>query len=150
MPNKDLEQRLFNTGGNGKKENFNSLTTQQSRLKDAKKVGDETKDYSEFQRLGGEAEAKRLEGIIDLATQANYNTKDARRNGGGENVFKKTHHKDKDNANPTAVGGIPDVTKGSMKDKIMTNKEVYNESHKLNEEINEIKYLIKYLSKEII
>lgn len=150
MPNKDLEQRLFNTGGNGKKENFNSLTTQQSRLKEAKKLGDETQDYSEFQRLGGEAEAKRLAGIIDLATQANYNIKDARRNGGAENVFKKTHHKDRDNADPTSIGGVPDVTKGSMQDKIMSNKEVYKESLELNEEINEIKYLIKYLSKEII
>ncbi len=149
MPNKDLEKRLFNTGGNGKKENFNSLTTQQSRLKKAKQVGEETQDYSEFQRLGGEAELNRLEGVIDLATQANYNVKDARRNGGGENVFKKKHTKDRDNANPTAIGGLPDVTKGNMKDKIMNNQEVYNES-KLNEEINGIKYLIKYLSKEII
>lgn len=149
MPNKDLEQRLFNTGDNGKKENFNSLTTQQSRLRKAKQVGEETQDYSEFQRLGGEAELNRLSGVIDLATQANYNIKDARRNGGGENVFKKKHTKDRDNANPTAVGGLPDVTKGNMKDKIMNNQEVYNES-KLTEEINGIKYLIKYLSKEII
>ncbi len=147
MPNKDLEKRLFNTGGNGKKEDMNSLTTQQSRLRKAKELGEETQDFSEFLRLGGDNELKRLDNVVNLATTANYNAKDARRNGGGENVFKKTHHKDRDNANPTALGGVPDVTKGNMKDKIMTNKEVYNENIQLNEEINVIKNLIKYLSK---
>ncbi len=63
---------------------------------------------------------------------------------GRENQFIEKHEKDKDNANPTAVGGTPKVTKGSVRDKIMTNKEVYNEG--LSKEISEIRYLIEYMN----
>ena len=63
---------------------------------------------------------------------------------GRENQFIKKHDKDRDNANPTAVGGIPKMTKGSIKDKIMTNKEVYNEE--ITKEISKIKYLMEYMN----
>ena len=63
---------------------------------------------------------------------------------GRENQFLKTHDKDKDNANPTRVGGLPKINKGNIYRKIMTNKEVYNES--LKKEINQIKYLIEYMN----
>jgi hypothetical protein len=63
---------------------------------------------------------------------------------GRENEFIENHEKDKDNANPTAVGGVPKITKGSVFRKIMTNKEVYNES--VNKEINEILYLMEYMN----
>jgi hypothetical protein len=63
--------------------------------------------------------------------------------GGAENQFIKSHTKDRDNANPTAVGGIPDITKGNIKNRIMTNKEVYNEG--MSKEISNIRYLIEYM-----
>jgi hypothetical protein len=63
---------------------------------------------------------------------------------GRENQFIKKHTKDKDNANPTAVGGLPKINKGNISRKIMSNKEVYNES--INTEINKIKYLMEYMN----
>ena len=62
---------------------------------------------------------------------------------GRENEFIKDHEKDK-SANATKVGGVPKITKGSVFRKIMTNKEVYNES--INKEINEILYLMEYMN----
>jgi hypothetical protein len=63
---------------------------------------------------------------------------------GRENQFIKSHEKDRDNANPTGVGGVPKVTKGSINRKIMSNKEVYNEE--LQKEISDIRYLIEYMT----
>ncbi len=63
---------------------------------------------------------------------------------GRENQFIKSHEKDRDNANPTEVGGVIKVNKGSMNRKIMSNKEVYNEG--LSDEISKIKYLIEYMN----
>ena len=143
MPNADLKDKLHNTGDNTK-EKYTALAMQESRLQKAKKHGEDTGDWTEFNRLGGDLELKRLENIIHTAQNTNYNIKktgmDARR----ENQFIKKHEKDRGNANPTAVGGIPKVTKGSIKDKIMTNKEVYNEG--ITKEISDIRYLIEYMN----
>ena len=104
----------------------------------------ETKDCAEFNRLGGDAELKRLEAVIHTAQNANYQVKKTGMDAGRENEFIEKHEKDRDNANPTAIGGIPKVNKGSIKDKIMTNKEVYNEG--INKEISDIRYLIEYMT----
>lgn len=141
MPNSDLKDKFYNSSD--EKEKYTALAMQESRLNKAKDYCQKTKDCSEFKRLGGDAELKRLEGIIHSAQNANYQVKKTGMDAGRENQFKKTHTKDKDNANPTGVGGIPKMNKGSMKDKIMNNKEVYNES--INNEIKEIKYLIEYM-----
>ena len=63
---------------------------------------------------------------------------------GRENEFLKKHEKDNDNANPTGVGGVPNLTKGNVYRKIMQNKEVYNES--IDKEIEQIRYLIEYIN----
>lgn len=143
MPNAALKDKLHNTGDEGEKEKYTALAMQESRLQKAKKHGEDTGDWSEFNRLGGELELKRLENIIHTAQNANYSVKKTGMDAGRENEFIKKHTKDRDNANPTAVGGIPKVNKGSIKDKIMTNKEVYNEN--VTKQISEIKYLIEYM-----
>jgi hypothetical protein len=142
MPNVALKDKLHNTGDD--KEKYTALAMQESRLNKAKEYCQKTKDCSEFERLGGEAELKKLEGIIHTAQNTNYSVKKTGMDAGRENQFIKKHEKDRDNANPTGVGGIPKVNKGSMKDKIMTNKEVYNEG--ITKEISEIRYLIEYMN----
>lgn len=143
MPNSALKDKIHDTG-NDTKEKYTALAMQESRLKKAREFGEKTGDWTEFERLGGENELKKLESIIHTAQNANYNVKKTGMDAGRENQFIEKHEKDKDNANPTGVGGVPKVTKGSVKDKIMTNKEVYNEG--ITKEISEIRYLIEYMS----
>lgn len=142
MPNSALKDQLHNN--NNEKEKYTALAMQETRLKKAREHGQKTKDWTEFRRLGGENELKRLEGIIHTAQDTNHNVKKVGMDAGRENQFIQKHDKDRDNANPTAVGGIPKVNKGSIKNKIMTNKEVYNEG--LNQEISKITYLIEYMN----
>ena len=143
MPNKALKNKIYNTGDDNK-EKYTALAMQESRLNKAKEYCQKTGDCTEFERLGGEKELKRLENVIHTAQNVNYSVKKTGMDAGRENQFIKNHEKDRDNANPTAAGGIPKVTKGSIKDKIMTNKEVYNEG--FTKEISEIKYLIEYMN----
>ncbi len=142
MPNAALKDKLHKTGDD--KEKYTALAMQESRLNAAKKHGEDTGDWSEFNRLGGDMELKRLENVIHTAQKANYNVKKTGMDAGRENQFIEKHEKDRDNANSTAVGGIPKIGKGSIKNKIMTNKEVYNEG--ISKEISEIRYLIEYMN----
>jgi len=143
MPNSDLKDNIYKSDDD-KKEKYTALAMQESRLNKAKEVCQKTGDCAEFQRLGGDAELQRLEAIIHTAQNANHSIKKTGMDAGRENQFIKKHEKDRDNANPTGVGGIPQVTKGSVKDKIMNNAEVYNEG--LSKEISEIRYLIEYMN----
>ncbi len=143
MPNSALKDNLHNTG-DGEKEKYTALAMQETRLNKAKKYAEETGDWTEFKRLGGEIELERLENIIHTAQKTNHDVKKVGMDAGRENQFIKSHEKDRDNANPTGIGGIPKMGKGSMKDKIMTNKEVYNEE--ISKEISNIKYLMEYMN----
>lgn len=143
MPNSQLKDKNFNTSDDTK-EKYTTLAMQESRLKKAREKGEKTGDWSEFKRLGGENELKRLENIIHTAQKTNHSLKKTGMDAGRENQFIQKHEKDRDNANPTAVGGIPKVNKGNIKDKIMSNKEVYNEA--LTKELSEIRYLIEYMN----
>lgn len=128
----------------GDAKNHQAFAMELSRLKKAKETCETTKNCSEFNRLGGENRLKEVEGLVKTAKDANYNEKKVGMDAGRENQFIKTHDKDRDNANPTAVGGIPKVNKGSINRKILSNKEVYNEQ--FEEEILNIKYLIEYMT----
>lgn len=141
MPNKAIKNNLFNTGNGPEK--YTSLAMQESRLKKAKKTGEDTGDFTEFNRLGGDAKLSQLSNLIQSAQNVNKGGKKTAMNAGMENQFIKNHEKDQ-NANPTAVGGMPIMHKGSVSDKIMTGKERYNES--LTQEISEIRYLMEYIT----
>lgn len=143
MPNSALKDNLHNTGDEGEKEKYTALAMQETRLQKAKKHGEDTGDWNEFNRLGGDLELKRLEGIIHTAQNVNHSIKKTGMDAGRENQFIDKHKKDRDNANPTGVGGIPKLNKGSIQNKIMTNKEVYNEG--FNKELSDIRYLIEYM-----
>ena len=127
----------------GDVKNHQAFAMEISRLKKAKEMCETTKSCSEYARLGGEERLKEIENLVKTAKNTNYQQKKTGMDAGRENQFIKKHEKDRDNANPTAVGGVPKVNKGGVKDKIMSNKEVYNEG--LTKEISEIRYLIEYM-----
>jgi len=142
MANSNLEDREYNI--DGVSVNYKTLAMQVSRLKKAQDICQTKNDCAEFNRLGGNDKLNRLDGIISKEQDADYHYKKVGMDAGRENQFIKTHEKDKDNANPTKVGGIPKINKGSINRKIMTNKEVYNEA--LNKELASIRYLMKYMN----
>lgn len=129
---------------NGDIKNHQAFAMEMSRLKKAKEICETTKNCEEFNRLGGNSRLKEVENLVTTAKDANYNTKKVGMDAGRENQFIEKHEKDRDNTNPTAVGGTPKINKGNISRKIMSNKEVYNES--FEKEISEIKYLIEYMT----
>lgn len=142
MANSNLENNLYDY--NGKKVKYTALAMKESRLKKAKELCENIGKCEEFNSLGGDVELKKLENVIHTAQNADYNVKKTGMDAGRENEFIETHEKDRDNANPTGLGGIPKVTKGKISNKIMSNKEVYNEA--INKEISEVRYLIEYMN----
>jgi hypothetical protein len=142
MANSNLENNLYDY--NGKKMKYTALAMKESRLRKAKELCETLNKCEEFNSLGGDVELKKLESVIHTAQNADYSVKKTGMDAGRENEFIKTHDKDRDNANPTGVGGIPKVNKGKVSDKIMSNREVYNEA--INKEISEVRYLIEYMN----
>lgn len=136
--------KVIHVTSDGEAKNHQAFAMEMSRLKKAKEMCETTKSCGEYTRLGGEERLKEVENLVKTAKDANYQQKKTGMDAGRENQFIKTHTKDKDNANPTAVGGVPKMTKGSINRKIMSNKEVYNEG--IQKEISEIRYLIEYMN----
>ncbi len=128
----------------GHTKNHQAFAMELSRLKQAKDDCENNQNCSEYQRMGGETRFNEVNGLVKTAKDANYNEKKVGMDAGRENQFITTHEKDRDNANPTGVGGVPQMTKGDISRKIMSNKEVYNES--IQKEISEIRYLIEYMT----
>jgi hypothetical protein len=76
-----------------------------------------------------------------------YREKDIQTKAGKKNVHKKTHTKDKDNANLGHVGGLVDVRSGprtGVNHQVYNGKMGYHES--IEEEIKTTKYLIEYMN----
>jgi hypothetical protein len=145
MPNSELQHKSFSISPEqikflGSSSTYEALKMKQSRLEDNK-----TKNPEEFNKMGGEKTLSYVKKILNQERETIYNPKKIAMDTGLKNQFKKEHEKDRDNANPTAVGGIPKMGKGDLNDKILNNKEVYNEN--LNKNSNKIKYLIEYLTK---
>lgn len=142
MPNSNLKDKHYNIDGEQLK--YTAIAMRETRLKKAKELCETYKNCKEFNKLGGQQKLNKYNEIIKKEQETDYTIKDEKRKGGLQNEFIKTHTKDKDNANPTEVGGVPLVTKGNTFDKIMSGKDIYNEN--IEKEINEIKYLIEYMN----
>ena len=123
--------------------NHQAYAMEESRLKKAKENCTLNKVCDEFNRLGGDGRLREIENLVKTNQDANYQKKKTGMDAGRENQFIKTHEKDKDNANPTTIGGMPKMNKGDVSRKIMSNKEVYNEQ--ISKEISSIRYLIEYM-----
>lgn len=129
MPNKELKGRYYNCPINGKQYSYDHLR----KLK------------SEFENSDGnyDLEMKNwVEKTLGDSSDAIYNEKKSRMKAGEENQFKKTHTKDRDNADPTAIR-LPNIAKSSNHEYIMANKTVYES---INDELNSIRYLIEYMN----
>lgn len=142
MPNSNLKDKYYNI--DGEKLKYTAIAMRVSRLKKTKELCESSKNCEEFNKLGGQQKLNRYTEIIKKEQKIDYKIKDEKRKGGLENQFIKKHTKDKNNANPTEVGGVPLVTKGNTFDKIMSGKDIYNEN--IEKEIIEIKYLIEYMN----
>ncbi len=119
---------------------YPNLKMNKTRLSKAK----EDKNFDEYRQRGGDEALKWIEQALKTDRNAIHSVKKTGMDAGRENQFIEKHEKDKDNANPTAVGGLPKINKGNISRKIMTNKEVYNES--INGELKQIIYLIEYMN----
>ena len=86
----------------------------------------------EYETVGGEDMLNFINSSLGDRRDGVYKSKKIRQNSGEENVFKKTHTKDK-SKNPTRVRKIKVATKS---DDINNNRAIY-------EEINRIKQLLK-------
>ena len=145
MPNSKLEDKVYNVPEThqkflGSSISYPNLKMTKTRLNQAKKDG----NIDEFKRKGGDEVLSWIEETLKTDRKAIYSIKKTGMDVGRENQFIKTHEKDKANANPTAIGGLPKINKGNISRKIMSNKEVYNEA--INAEIEQIRYLIKYMN----
>lgn len=123
----------------GKTISYHTLKTKKSKMNQSKQD-----DLTKFNSEGGDNVLKWVEETLKKDRDAIHNLKQTGMKAGRENQFIRKHEKDNHNANPTAVGGVPKITKGSVNRKIIDNKEVYNES--IKKEISEIKYLIEYMN----
>lgn len=144
MANSELLNKTYQVPENlqkyiGANVSYKNMKMIKSRLDKAK-----TENTDEYKRKGGDETLKWVENSLKTDRDAIYNRKKIGMDTGRENQFIEKHEKDRDNANPTKVGGLPKLNKGNISRKIMSNKEVYNES--LKNEINEIKYLIEYMN----
>jgi hypothetical protein len=145
MPNSQLIDKVYPVPEHlqnflGPSISYHNLKMSKTRMNKAKK-----EDLNEFNAKGGDNVLKWIEETLKKDRDAIHNVKQTGMNAGRKNQFIKPHEKDKDNANPTAVGGLPKMNKGNISRKIMNNKEVYNES--IKKEISEIRYLIEYMNK---
>lgn len=119
---------------------YPNLKMNKTRMSKAK----DDKNFDEFKQRGGDEALKWIEQTLKTDRDAIYNVKKTGMDAGRENQFIEKHEKDKDNANPTAVGGLPKINKGNISRKIMNNKEVYNES--IDVELKQIIYLMEYMN----
>lgn len=119
---------------------YANLKMTKTRLNKAK----DGQNFDEYNDIGGEIGLNWIEQTLKTDRNVIHSKKKTGMDAGRENEFIEKHEKDKDNANPTAVGGLPKINKGNVSRKIMTNKEVYNES--LNKELKDIIYLMEYMN----
>ena len=142
--NSDLKDKMYEVPENlktflGNKISYHNLKMTKTRMEQAK----EAENFQEFKKKGGEVSLKWIDNTLSTDRDALYQEKKTGMDAGRENQFIKKHEKDRDNANPTGVGGLPKMNKGNINRKIMTNKEVYNEG--VQKQINDINYLIEYM-----
>lgn len=140
--NKDLVNKDYPVPENlrsilGNKITGNNMTTRISRLEKKEICSDLETEALTW-----------LKNTYDGDRKRNDANKRVQMKAGKENAFIKTHTKDKDNANPTKVGGLAKVTSSGehskVSDQIENNRVQYYES--VNAEIDAARYLIEYMN----
>ena len=144
MANSQMEGKTYAVPENlrtflGNAITYENLKMTKTRLTQAK----DSENLDEFNRKGGENALKWIEETLKTDRDSIYGIKKTGMEAGRENQFIKSHDKDT-SKNPTKVGGLPKMNKGNVSRKIMTGKEVYNES--LEQDLKKIVYLIEYMN----
>lgn len=145
MPNSKLENKSYAVPAEyrqylGDTISYENMKMTKTRLNKAKQENPE-----EYNRKGGDSVLNWINGELKRDTTAIRSTKKIGMDTGRENQFLRTHEKDKDNANPTgANSGMVKIGNGTMYRKVMSGKEVYNES--IEKEITHIRYLMEYMN----
>ena len=145
MPNSRLEDKSYAVPAQyrqylGDTISYENMKMIKTRLNRAKQDNPE-----EYNRKGGDLVLNWITDELKKDTTAIRSTKKIGMDTGRENQFLRSHEKDKDNANPTgANSGMVKIANGTMYRKVMTGKEVYNES--IQTEIAQIRYLMEYMN----
>lgn len=147
MPNHDLMGHTFKVPERYRKNVNGNDSIRYSHMKKIKseltnKENQNASDQDFLRWIDGEL--KKAANVADAPKRIKMETGAAGKKGGGNN-YKDTHHKDRKNKNPTAIGGLPDVTTMSLPRNIMNNKVDYVKES-LNGEMNKIMYLIEYMN----
>ena len=144
MPNSKLVNKVYPVPEHLKKFLGDTISYHNLKMTKTRMNSSKEENINDFNTKGGENVLKWVEQTLKKDRDAIHNVKQTGMKAGRENEFIKPHEKDKNNANPTAVGGLPKINKGTVSRKIIDNKEVYNES--IKDEIKKIKYLIEYIN----
>jgi hypothetical protein len=147
MPNHDLMGHTFKVPERYRKNVNGNDSISYSHMKKIKSelTNKETQTASDQDFLRWiDGELKKAANVTDAPKRIKMETGAAGKKGGGNN-YKDTHYKDRKNKNPTAIGGLPDVTTMSLPRNIMNNKVDYVKES-LNGEMNKIMYLIEYMN----
>jgi hypothetical protein len=145
MPNIDLINKEFvvtdESAKNylGDKITGNNLTTIKSRLENKPNLNKDEENALKWVTKKYEEERNKIDSV-----------KRSKMNIGMDNQYKKTHTKDKYNANPTKIGGLAKLTSNGehskASDQVYNSRVQYYES--IENEVKEIKRLIEYLLKD--
>ena len=121
----------------------NNITTKLSRLNEKENLTDKEQQVLRWLKGKDNAETNKIDAIKRIKMKT-----DAPGAKQGGNNFIDTHKKDRNNTNPTKVGGLADMrVKGKhskVSDQIENNRVQYYESY--NKEIEGMKYLIEYMN----
>ena len=90
----------------------------------------------EYKLNGGKVMKDWINKALGDSRDAIHQVKKSQMDAGKENAFKKTHTKDRDNADPTRVR-TPKIHKGSKMRNIMSNDTIYEDTDKLRKRIIE-------------
>ena len=125
-----------------KKISGNNITTKISRLSKKEKLTSEEQKTLTWLKGKDNAETNK----IDAQKRIIKRTDGVGKKKGG-NAFIDTHEKDKNNTNPTKIGGLADMKvrgkHSKVSDQIENNNVQYYESYK--KEMKDMKYLIEYM-----
>tara|TARA_B100000927_G_scaffold68859_1_gene54507 strand:- start:3067 stop:3537 length:471 start_codon:yes stop_codon:yes gene_type:complete len=148
MPNHDFINKDYVVPDNLKKElgdkiSGNNITTRLSRLKSKENLTELEEEIFNWLNAKHDGEIKKIDGVKRIIMK----TKGVGSKKGG-NAFKDTHTKDKDNANPTKIGGMVKINSSGkhskVSDQIENNRLQYYESYE--SEIEAVRYLIEYMN----
>lgn len=148
MPNQDFVNKEYIVPENlrgmlGDKISGNNITTKISRLNSKDNLNDSEQEAINWLNAKHDGEIKKIDGVkrIIMKTKGIGSKK-------GGNAFKNTHTKDRDNTNPTKVGGMVKINSSGkhskVSDQIENNRVQYYESY--DSEIEAVRYLIEYMN----